>query len=207
MIPQGCHDGKSGNGGSIISYTRPSCSLLTSCSRVSQLKGSPSHPLPATLVQRKSESTMDIYTDPNFDSIVTLPDVLTNLTFLEIATNIPDQCIGGCAPFVKFAGDINGGLDAKTLPNIEDARISISLLTTFIRNCTTPGLLQDTSNGQIIDWFFNRNLGDHNDIGYLGLRLYAACFQDYCKALKWQGNPDISGVGVCSKSLSSTQPL
>ncbi|KAK1775871.1 hypothetical protein QBC45DRAFT_453595 [Copromyces sp. CBS 386.78] len=135
---------------------------------------------------------MDIYTNPNFNSLVPLPDVLANLTFLDITANIPDNCT--CAPVADFLGYLEGSFASKTLKDEGD--MPVSKFSTLVRNCTTPGLLDDVSSGQIIDWYFNRSLNDDSDFGWLYLEVAGPCFHEYCNALTWEGNPDISGIGV-----------
>ncbi|KAH7627884.1 hypothetical protein B0T09DRAFT_172678 [Sordaria sp. MPI-SDFR-AT-0083] len=170
----------------------PSCSLLTCFSRVSQLKG----PLlidahRVSVIQCKTESTMDIYSNPQFNSLVPLPDVLANLTFQEIALNVPN-CT--CAPVANFLGYLEGSFALETL--VDPSDMPVSKLSTLVRNCTTPGLLDDVSNGQIIDWFFDRFQNQQGDFMWLYVPVIGICFHDYCNALKWEGNPDISGIGV-----------
>ncbi|KAK3948210.1 hypothetical protein QBC32DRAFT_373738 [Pseudoneurospora amorphoporcata] len=135
---------------------------------------------------------MDIYTDPKFNSLDPLPDVLANLTFWDITVNIPDNCT--CAPVADFLGYLEGSFASKTLKDEGD--MPVSKFSTLVRNCTTPGLLDDVSNGQIIDWYFNRSLNDDSDFGWLYLEVAGPCFHEYCNALTWEGNPDISGIGV-----------
>ncbi|KAK3347528.1 hypothetical protein B0H65DRAFT_507598 [Neurospora tetraspora] len=134
---------------------------------------------------------MDFYTDPKFNSLVHLPQVLANLTFLDIAINIPDNCTGHCAPAADFLDYLEGSFDLK-----DEGDVPISKFSTLVRSCTAPGLLDHVSNGQIIDWYFYRTLNAENDIGWMYLGIAFRCFNEFCNGLTWEGNPDISGIGV-----------
>lgn len=139
---------------------------------------------------------MDFYTNPKPNSLVDLPDVLANLTFPQLAANVPGNCTGHCAPAAQLFGYITWGHDMQTLNDVED--LPITLITTLVRNCTTPGLLDEVSNGQIIDWFLSLSMNTDNT-ELLVLPVTIQCFSEFCAALSWEGNPDISGIGVCSK--------
>ncbi|KAK3388590.1 hypothetical protein B0T20DRAFT_98518 [Sordaria brevicollis] len=157
---------------------------------------------------------MDIYKNPNFNSLVPLPDVLVNLTFLSIAGRIPNNCTNHCAPAADFLGYIKGSFDVKTLTEIADippskigtlfdvnklkdeGDVPLSKFSTLMRSCTPPGLLDDVSNGQIIDWYFKRTMSEENDFVWITIITLLGCFPEFCNALTWEGNPDISGIGV-----------
>ena len=168
------------------------------------------------------ESTMDIYKNPNFTSLVPLPDVLAKWTFIDIAINIPDNCTNHCVPAADFLGYVKGSFNVKTvgdydLPNSlnvdlfdsykikDEGDIPISKFSTLVRDCTEPGLLDDVSNGQIIDWYFSLTQNEEkNDFWWITFRTAIFCYSEFCNGLTWEGNPDISGIGVCSTPSSFT---
>ncbi|KAK0622688.1 hypothetical protein B0T14DRAFT_553051 [Immersiella caudata] len=65
----------------------------------------------------------------------------------------------------------------------------------FARSCA-PISLATVTPGEIYDWVVN--MSSENGMTYLELtnatRKY--CLKEYCQSLKWEGNPDLSGIGV-----------
>ncbi|KAJ4399664.1 hypothetical protein N0V85_005954 [Neurospora sp. IMI 360204] len=119
-----------------------------------------------------------------------LPAVLRNLTLsdLNVENNCPtaSRVLAGNQHAISEA---NGYLPALPFMGVYS----------LLQDCAPTSV--DVSNvtyGQAIDWFVRQQQSDPNGALSLleDLRDSKECHIDFCNNLQWEGNPDLSGIGV-----------
>lgn len=114
-----------------------------------------------------------------------LPAVLQNLTWLDFDPSSNCEWAGEL-----FAHLYTGNLDDE--PSVGD-------LAGFAYTCAPFSLRShNVTGGHIVD-FNTRNILAHN--GTLGelqrkIQVDQVCHYEFCRNAKWEGNPDLSGIGV-----------
>lgn len=140
------------------------------------------------------------------------PDDLTldSLTLQNLTRTIRRPCDNECGKSATaFLGYLQGNaLDKANWTSrggddeLEDSPtldVPLFALDRFVRGCAPPEMeitVGYYSEGAVADWFLTTG----NDESLLSLinHTRTECFPEFCKALTWKGNPDVSGIGVSS---------
>ncbi|KAJ4400828.1 hypothetical protein N0V85_005665 [Neurospora sp. IMI 360204] len=127
------------------------------------------------------------------------PLVTANLTLQSFEEYIGPNCTDDCSvAATKFLGYLRGTQDILNQTHgekwEEDWDIPIYQLDNFIWYCTDENFPNYTL-GQAADWFTN-NANERSRLDHLVNHTINACPTEFCKSLIWEGNPDVSGIGV-----------
>ncbi|EGZ67528.1 hypothetical protein NEUTE2DRAFT_170535, partial [Neurospora tetrasperma FGSC 2509] len=128
------------------------------------------------------------------------PLVTANLTLRGLEKRIKKPCDSDCAKAAtRFLGYLRGTQDItgqqrhiKGNQFNMDWDLPVYRLDSFISSCTDDDFTEYTL-GQATDWFIHtadaslEHLVDHT---------IKTCPKKFCRSLKWEGNPDVSGIGV-----------
>lgn len=150
--------------------------------------------------------------DTDLDPSASPGKTLDQLTLRDLTGMIHRPCTNGCGKSATaFFGYLQGAthlLDElnqtsyESEDDIDDSPTSdvpLFALDKFVRSCAPPEMasaIENYSGGQVVDWFFTT--GDDDSLISLIDQTRNECFPEFCKALTWKGNPDVSGIGVSS---------
>ncbi|KAK3948212.1 hypothetical protein QBC32DRAFT_222495 [Pseudoneurospora amorphoporcata] len=121
-----------------------------------------------------------------------------SLKGLEYHIGRPD-CTSDCSvAATKFLGYLRGTQDILDQTHgekwIADWDIPVYQLNDFIYFCTDDNFTNYTL-GQAADWFTNK-ANKRSRLDHLVNRTLNVCPTQFCKSLIWEGNPDVSGIGI-----------
>lgn len=122
-----------------------------------------------------------------------------NITIKELQSYIGPNCTSDCSvAATKFLGYLQGTQDILNQTHgekwKEDWDIPVYQLDNFIFFCTEENFT-DYTWGQAVDWFMNLPKRKSR-IDRLVNHTLETCPTEFCKSLTWEGNPDVSGIGV-----------
>lgn len=144
--------------------------------------------------------------------------VFANLTLQSFEQYIGPNCTDYCSQAAtRFLGYLKGIQDIQSKRHVNEAKsdegydeefwdhlgrnwdIPIYKLDDFIWYCTDDEFDYYTL-GQAANWFTQKA---NEDAGLDRLVNYTldACPTEFCRALTWEGNPDVSGIGVSKTYL------
>lgn len=121
-----------------------------------------------------------------------LPTALQNLTWLdfhpEINCALAGQCLGGALRV----------LEDESSPSVPDSLVDFA-------RASAPVILANISHEQILEW--NSFVLSNKNISVVNLTdiTNQKCHLELCQNLKFEGNPDISGIGVSFSLQNSCQ--
>lgn len=116
-----------------------------------------------------------------------VPDVLQNLTWSMLK---PERDCAATGAFVARVAHfkLEGNGDQNNYPLHE--------LSAFIQGCSNV-TLAGVSYGELADWFIYRAAVDSKALTSLVEEVgNGTCVLDYCKSYRFEGDPDLAGIGV-----------
>lgn len=85
---------------------------------------------------------------------------------------------------------------AFTIDKEDVGDVPVLTLVALVRAGVPPSInLTGITDGNIVDWYLPQHRADPN-VGSDAITAPEACRAEYCRALRWEGDPDLAGIGV-----------